>query len=49
MKLTIEASDLDYNWVNTQAHTQIKWIIGEALRQIPGYDDAVRDYCGKGA
>jgi hypothetical protein len=35
------------DWVETKAHTQIQWIIDEAFRQIPGYDDAVRDYCGK--
>jgi hypothetical protein len=37
------------DWTETLAHRQIQWIIGEALRQIPGYDDAVRDYCGKEA
>ena len=35
------------DWTASQAHTQIQWIINEALRRIPGYDDAVRDYCGK--
>ena len=35
------------DWTDTLAHRQIQWIIGEALRQIPGYDNAVRDYCGK--
>ena len=35
------------NWSDTLACRQIDWIIGEALRQLPGYDDAIRDYDGK--